>query len=153
MTTPMQAPPGIGFVAGIRLATGVHRTDAFAVAQLLAYHVPPRLAHESTERIVEGMTAFAGALRLGPPTAHPPYCGNRIRIRRGLPWLDYGDDEYRLCLPADQTWLQLVAAGGPVRICVLFEPHESGFGQTAMAEHVRGCFARGTMRWGTVYHV
>ncbi len=154
MTTPATvAPPGPGFVAGIRLATGVLKTETFNLAQLLAYPVPPRLAQESVERIGEGMREFAASLRLGPHDAPPPYIGHRIRIRHGQPWLDYGDDEYRLCVPAAQSWVRLVAAGGPLRLCVLFDPLTAGAGQEETAAHVHTCFARGAMRWGTTYHV
>lgn len=154
MTMPnIKAPPGPGFVAGVRLATGMDHTPTYSVAQLLAYHVPPRLAHESVERIGEGMREFAASLHLGPHDAPPPYIGHRIRIRHGRPWLDYGDDEYRLCVPAAPSWVQLVAAGGPLRICVLFAPLAAGAGQEETAAHVRACFARGAMRWGTTYHV
>ncbi|MDQ0949349.1 hypothetical protein QFZ24_003272 [Streptomyces phaeochromogenes] len=149
----MQAPPGPGFVVGIRLATGIHTTETFTVAQLLAYHVPPRLAHESAERIGEGMQSFAAALRLGPPDRHPPMIGRRIRIRRGMPWLDYGDDTYRLSIPAEPSWVHLVAAGGPVRILVVFAPVAAGTGQAEMDAHVRACFLSGAMQWGTTYHV
>ncbi|AGP56806.1 hypothetical protein [Streptomyces rapamycinicus] len=145
--------PGPGFVAGIRLATALHLTEAFSIAQLLAYHVPPRLAHESVESIGAGMRAFADALYLGPHDATPPYIGHRIRIRRGAPWLAYGDDTCRLCVPAAPSWVRLVAAGGPIRICVLFDPLAAGAGQEETDAHVRASFARGSMRWGTTYHV
>ncbi|ADI05561.1 hypothetical protein SBI_02440 [Streptomyces bingchenggensis BCW-1] len=153
MTVPEVKAPGPGFTAGIRLATGIHRTEAFTVAQLLAYNVPPRLAHESVERIGEGMRAFADALHLGPHDGPPPYISHRIRIRHGLPWLDYGDAPYRLCVPAAPSWVRLVAAGGPVRICVLFDPLAADAGQAETDTHVRACFTRGSMRWGTTYHV
>jgi hypothetical protein len=154
MTVPeVNAPPGPGFVAGIRFATGMHRTYAFPVAQLLAYHVPPRLAHESAERIVEGMRAFADALRLGSHDGPPSNIGRRIRVRQGMPWLDYGDDEYRVCVPAARPWVHAVEAGGPVRILVLLEPLAAGAGQAETDAHVRACFERGAMRWGTTYHV
>ncbi|MFD5873698.1 hypothetical protein [Streptomyces sp. NPDC060322] len=154
MTTPdIMAPPGPGFVCGIHLATGIHTTEAYTLAQLLAYHVPPRLAHESAERIGEGMRSFADALRLGPSDEHPPHIGHRIRIRRGKPFLDYGDDTYRLCVPAASSWAHLVAAGKPVRILVLLDPLDAGATQAEIDAHVRGCFERGAMRWGTTYHV
>ncbi|MCY0959586.1 hypothetical protein [Streptomyces sp. H27-H5] len=154
MTTPeTMAPPGPGFVSGIHLATGIHRTGAFTLAQLIAYHVPPRLAHESAERIAEGMRSFADALRLGPSDAHPPHIGHRIRIRRGKPWLDYGDDTYRLCVPAAPSWARLVATGKPLRICVLLDPLDAGASQEEIGAHARGSFERSTMRWGTTYHV
>lgn len=154
MTVPsIAAPPGPGFVAGVRLATGIHQSETFAVAQLLAYHAPPRLAHETVKRIGEGMRAFADALRLGSAEHLPPMIGHRIRIRRGWPWLDYGDDTYRLCVPAAPSWVRLVAAGGPVRVCVLFDPLAAGAGQAEIDAHVRACFARRAMRWGTTYHV
>ncbi|MFJ6074634.1 hypothetical protein ACIQFU_28040 [Streptomyces sp. NPDC093065] len=146
-------PPGPGFVCGIHLATGIHATEAFTVAQLLAYHSPPRLAHESAERISENMRTFAEALRLGPSAEHPPHIGHRIRVRRGMPFLDYGDNTYRLRVPAATSWTRLVAAGRPVRILVLFDPLDGGASQGEIAEHVRACFGRGTMRWGTTYHV
>lgn len=151
--TKADAPPGPGFVAGIRLATGVHQTEAFNIAQLLAYHVAPRLAHENVKRIADGMRSFAAVLGLGPADVPPPMIGRRVRIRRGKPWLDYGDDTYQLYLPAAPSWVHLVAAGGPVRICVLFEPLTGGAGQTQTDAHIRRCFARGAMRWGTTYRV
>ncbi|MEU1020271.1 hypothetical protein [Streptomyces sp. NPDC005898] len=154
MTTPETiAPPGPGFIAGVRFATGLQRTEAFTVAQLLAYHVPPRLPHESVERIGEGMRALAGAMHLGPHDAHAPYIGHRIRIRAGAPWLDYGDDEYRVRVVASYDWVRLVAAGTPVRVYVLFDPLDAGADQAATAAHATDCYNRGAMRWGTTYHV
>ncbi|MBK3576110.1 hypothetical protein JHN63_20265 [Streptomyces sp. MBT65] len=148
-----KAPPGPGFVAGIHLATGVHQDYLFPVAQLLAYHALPRLDNESADSIREGMQAFAEALHLGPYDGPPPPIGHRIRIRRGVPWLDYGDGERRLGLPAARSWLDVVEAGGPVRILVLFDPLAAGADQAAVTEHVRECHERGAMRWGTTYHV
>lgn len=154
MTVPeAKAPPGPGFVAGMRLATGVHQQFLFPVAQLLAYHAPPRLDNESVNNISEGMRAFAEALYLGPHDGHPPHIGHRIRIRRGTPWLDYGDGERRLALPATRSWVNVVEAGGPVRILVLFDPLVADADEAAVTEHVRECHARGAMRWGTTYHV
>ncbi|MEV6074335.1 hypothetical protein AB0L80_04350 [Streptomyces sp. NPDC052069] len=154
MTTPETvAPPGPGFVAGVRFATGVRRIEAFTVAQLLAYHVPPRLPHESVERIGDGMQALAGAMNLGAHDAPAPYVGHRIRIRNGFPWLDYGDDTYKVRVTASAEWVRLVAAGTPVRVYVLFDPLAAGAGQEATAEHAADCFNRGAMRWGTAYHV
>ncbi|MEV0559469.1 hypothetical protein AB0I27_39235 [Streptomyces sp. NPDC050597] len=154
MTVPeAKAPPGPGFVAGICLATGVHRSYVFPVAQLLAYHAPPSLDHESVDSIREGMQAFAEALYLGPHDGPPPTIGHRIRIRRGIPWLDYGDGEHRLGLPVARSWVDVVEAGGPVRILVLFDPLAADSGQAAVAEHVRECHEQGAMRWGTTYHV
>ncbi|MFF1686095.1 hypothetical protein [Streptomyces sp. NPDC058254] len=154
MTAPTPtAPPGPGFVTGIRLATGVLRRGPYNVAQLLAFHVPPRLAHETTDHIADGMRRFADALRLGPADQEPPMIGHRIRIRSGRPWLDYGDDEYRLCVSAAPSWVRLVADGAPVRVCVMFDPLDAGLGQDATDAHVRACFASGAMRWGTTYHI
>ncbi|UIX33529.1 hypothetical protein [Streptomyces sp. GQFP] len=154
MTTDgIAAPPGPGFVAGICLGTGVHRGYLFPVAQLLAYHAPPHLDHESVDSIREGMQAFAEGLRLGPHDGPPPRIGHRIRIRQGSPWLDYGDGAHRLQLPAARSWLDVVEAGGPVRILVVFEPLADGAGKTEIDAHVRECFERGAMRWGTTYHV
>lgn len=154
MTTPTTAPPGPGFVTGIRLATGVHHTSADSVAQLLAYHLPPRHAHETTEHIRDGMREFADALRLGPGDEHPPFIGHRIRIRRGRPWLDYSDDAYHLSVAAAPSWVQLAAAGGPVRVCVLLEPLDPALGrdQAAVAAHMRHCLAHDAVRWGTTYN-
>ncbi|WP_234043367.1 hypothetical protein [Streptomyces marianii] len=146
------SPPGPGFVAGIRLATGIHQTDAFTVANLLAFHAPPRLAHETDESIREGMQAFAAAMDLGPHDEHPPYIGHRIRIRQGMPWLNYAD-EYSLCVPAARSWLDVADNGGPIRVLVLFNPLAPGGDQQRTAEHVRDCYERGAMRWGTTYHV
>ncbi|MFH9430223.1 hypothetical protein ACH4JZ_18270 [Streptomyces sp. NPDC017615] len=154
MTSPQtEAPPGPGFVSGIRLATGVHRNYAFPVAQLLAYHAPPRLAHETVERTRQGMAEFAAALRLGPPDGAPLSIGHRIRMRNGRPWLDYGDDDYRLAIPASRAWSQVVEAGGPVRVLVLFDPLTAGATQVEIGAHVQACYDRGAMRWGTTYHV
>lgn len=154
MTVPeAKAPPSAGFVAGICLATGVHRSYMFPVAQLLAYHAPPRVDNESVDSIRECMQAFAEALYLGPHDGPPAHIGHRIRIRQGTPWLDYGDGEKRLALPAARSWVDIVEAGGPVRILVLFDPLAAGSGQAATAEHVRECHARGAMRWGTTHHV
>ncbi|WP_246203672.1 hypothetical protein [Streptomyces tailanensis] len=112
MTIPItKAPPSAGFVAGIRLATGVHQANASTVANLLAFHSPPRLVHETDESIREGMRSFAASMHLGPHDDEPPYIGHRIQIRRGMPWLDYGDDEYRLRVPAERSWLDVAANG------------------------------------------
>jgi hypothetical protein len=142
-----------GSVAGVRLATGIHQTDAFAVANLLVVHWPPRLAHETDESIREGMRSFAAAMHLGPHDNEPPYIGHRIRIRRGMPWLDYGDDEYRLRVPAAQSWVDVAAHGGPIRVLVLFDPLAPGANQHQTTEHLRDCSQRGAMRWGTTYHI
>jgi hypothetical protein len=147
------APPGPGFVAGINLATGVHRAYAFPVANLLAYPAPPRLPQETVEGIREEMQAFAEGLQLGPADGIPVHIGHRVRIRQGRPWLDYGDGERRLCLPAARSWLDVVEAGGPIRILVLFEPLAAGAGQAAISDHVNACFEQGAARWGTTYHV
>ncbi|MGW0820206.1 hypothetical protein [Streptomyces sp. NPDC002845] len=147
------APPGVGFVAGIRLATGIHQTDAFTMANLLAFHSPPRLAHETDESIREGMRSFASAMRLGPHDNEPPYIGHRVRVQRGTPWLNYGDDEYRLRVPAARSWLDVAANGGPIRVLVLFEPLTPGANQHQTAEHLRNCYQHGAMRWGTTHHV
>ncbi|MEU9142004.1 hypothetical protein AB0D33_39735 [Streptomyces sp. NPDC048404] len=154
MTVPeAKAPPGREFVGAMCLATGVHRDYVFPAAQLLVYHEPPRLDGESVDSIREGMQAFAEALHLGPHDGPPPPIGHRIRIRHGVPWLDYGDGEHRLGLPVSRLWLDVVEAGGPVRILVLFDPLAADSGQAAVAEHVRECHERGAMRWGTTYHV
>ncbi|WP_406125021.1 hypothetical protein OHQ89_23925 [Streptomyces canus] len=154
MTVPeTKTPPGPGFVAGICLGTGVYRGYVFPVAQLLAYHAPPHLDHESVDSIREGMQAFAEALHLGPHDGPPPPIGHRIRIRQGSPWLDYGDGAHRMQLPAARSWLDIVEAGGPVRVLVLFEPLAAGTRQAEIDAHVRACFERGAMRWGTTYHV
>ncbi|KEF04730.1 MULTISPECIES: hypothetical protein [Streptomyces] len=146
-------PPGPGFVAGVRLATGLHHAPTHSVAQLLVSHVPPRLTHESDEHIRSGMESLAVSLRLGPVTEHPPMIGHRVRVRRGLPWLDYGDDSYRLCVPAAPSWVRMVATGTPVRILVMFEPLSAGADQNDMDAHVRSGYLRGSMRWGSTYHV
>ena len=154
MTVPeAKAPSRPEFVDGIRLVTGMHQQYLFPVAQLLAYYGPPRLENENVDSIREGMQAFADALYLGPYDGPPPHIGHRIRIRQGTPWLDYGDGERRLALPAARSWLDVVEAGGPVRISVVLDPLGSGSGQAAIAEHVLVCHARGAMRWGTTYHV
>ncbi|WP_307783157.1 hypothetical protein [Streptomyces sp. MBT53] len=154
MTVPeAKAPPSAEFVDGICLATGIHQQYLFPVAQLLAYHGPPHPENESTDSIREGMETFAEALHLGPYDGPPPYIGHRIRIRQGTPWLDYGDGARRLSLPAARSWLDVVEAGGPVQITVVFDPLGSDSGQTAVSEHVLVCHARGAMRWGTTYHV
>lgn len=154
MTVPdVESPPGAGFVAGIRLATGVHRAYAFPVAQLIATHAPPRLEHETVEGIRDGMQLFAAALDLGPHNGPPVPIGHRIRIRRGTAWLHYGADEWRLGVPAPRSWLDAVEAGAPVRVLVTFDPLAAGADQEEMAEHVRACYVRGALRWGTTYHV
>ncbi|WP_105973372.1 hypothetical protein [Streptomyces geranii] len=56
-------------------------------------------------------------------------------------------------LPAARSWLDVVEAGGPVRVLVLFEPLTAGTGKADIDAHVRACFEPGTMRWGTTYHV
>ncbi|MGC0427597.1 hypothetical protein RKD32_003952 [Streptomyces sp. SAI-195] len=145
--------PGPTFAAGIQLATGVHRGEGFAVAQVLAYHVPPMYAADSYESISDGMRAIATAMRLGPCEAQPPYIGHRIRMQRGTPFLDYGRDDYRLALPVGEEWRKLVEDGGPVRILVMFDPRPAGMQQPELSEFVRDAFKRRAMRWGTTYHV
>ncbi|WKX70353.1 hypothetical protein [Streptomyces sp. XD-27] len=152
MITPgVQATPGPGFVASVRLATGIHRTESYSVAQLLAYHVPPRLAHENVGRIKDNMRALADSLRLGHAEQRPPLIGRRIQLRGNLPWLDYGDEKWRLCIPAAPSWVELVTWGAPVRICVLLEPLAAGSGQAETDAHVRHCFTKRSLRWGTTY--
>lgn len=153
-TTPeVNEAPGPQFISGVRFATGIRDMDGIQVAQLLMYHVPPRLAHESVERINAGMDRLAGAMNLGPHDARAPYIGHRIRMRAGLPWLDYGHDTYRVRLPASFDWIRLVRTGTPVRVYVLFDPLDTGADQAALGEHAADCFNRGAMRWGTTYHV
>ncbi|MEF3118742.1 hypothetical protein [Streptomyces chrestomyceticus] len=153
MTTPgVTAPPGPGFVAGLRLATGLHHTPTHSVAQLLVSHLPPRLPHESDEHIRTGMEALAASLHLGPVTEDPPMIVHRVRIWRGLPWLDYGDASYRLCLPATPSWARMVVTGTPVRVLALFDPLPAGADQLETDVHVRRGYLRRSMRWGTTYH-
>ncbi|MFJ8146993.1 hypothetical protein ACIQ6R_18225 [Streptomyces sp. NPDC096048] len=149
----VQTVPGPTFAAGIQLATGVHRGDGFAVAQVLAYHVPPSLAGQTVGDISRGMEAIARAMHLGPCETHPPYIGHRIRMRSGTPFLDYGRDDYLLALPVGEEWRTLVEAGGPVRILVMLDPRPAGLRQPDLSEFVRDAFTRRAMRWGTTYHV
>lgn len=97
------------------------------------------------------MRTLAESLALGPADQPPPMIGRRIKVRRGVAWLDYGDDRYVLALPSAPSWARLVVNGAPVRICVLFEPLAAGAGQAETDDHVRRCFERGSMRWGRAY--
>ncbi|MFF8095670.1 hypothetical protein [Streptomyces sp. NPDC016675] len=153
MNSSLKTVPGPTFAAGIQLATGVHRGDGFAVAQVLAYHVPPMYAAESHESVRDGMRAIAASLRLGPCETHPPYIGHRVRIRSGTPFLDYGRDDYLMALPVGEEWRKVVEAGGPVRILLMLDPRPAGLRQPELSEFVRDAFTRRAMRWGTTYHV
>ncbi|MGW2130472.1 hypothetical protein [Streptomyces coelicoflavus] len=153
MTEQTVTAPGPIFAAGIQLATGVHRTDDFAVAQVLAYHVPSTFVGQTDDHVRGGMRAMAASLGLGPCDTSPPYIGHRLRMRRGTPFLDYGRDDYLLALPAGEEWRTVVEWGGPVRILVLFEPLSAGASRDTYDAHVRWCFEHDAMRWGTTYHV
>ncbi|WND36906.1 hypothetical protein RI578_22630 [Streptomyces sp. BB1-1-1] len=142
--------PGPTFAAGIQLATGVHRTDVFAVAQVLAFHVPPP-RQEQTPEIAAGMRAIAASLGLGAHDGTPPYIGRPITLRRGTPVLDYGHPDARLWLPVGDEWRKVAENGGPVRILILFDPLWPTNRQGALAEHVHACYDRGAMQWGTTY--
>jgi hypothetical protein len=145
-------PPGPGFVASLAAATGIHRTPAYDLAQLLITHPGPRRANETNETVEDGMRHLAAALNLGPGAEPPPVVGARIVVRPGIAALDYGHDRYVMTLPVPSpSWLRLLTYGGPCRICLVFAPLALGAGRSQTDTHLRENFARGAVVWGTAY--
>lgn len=153
MTAPTTAtPPGPGFVIGVAAVTGIHRTPAYALAQLLLTHPGPRRAAETTEAVEDGMRCLADALGLGPGDRHPPVIGARLMTQRGRVALDYGHDQYVMTIPPPaQDWLALVERGAPCRVCLVFTPLALTADQAETDVHLRESFARGALVWGTTY--
>lgn len=153
MTSPsISIPPGPGFVIGVAAATGIRRTPAYAVAQLLLTHPGPRRAGETVEAVEDGMRQLADALHLGPGDQQPPVIGGRLLIRHGFAALDYGHAEYVMTIPPpSQDWLALVERGAACRICLVFAPLALTADQAETDVHLRDSFERGSVVWGTTY--
>jgi len=153
MTSPnTTTPPGPGFVSGTAAATGVYSADAYTLAQLLITHPGPRRDHETTDSIESGMRQLAASLDLGPGNVPPPVIGSRIILQPEVTALDYGHDTYVMTIPSpSQDWLKLVRDGAPCRVCLLIAPLSMGADQAETDAHLRACFERGAVVWGTTY--
>ena len=153
MTLPsICIPPGPGFVIGVAAATGVHRTPAYALAQLLITHPGPRRDSETVEAVEDGMRRLADALNLGPGDRQPPMIGGRLLIRHGFAALDYGHAEYVMTIPPpSQEWLALVERGVACRVCLVFATLALTADQAETDTHLRNSFERGSVVWGTTY--
>lgn len=153
MTSPsLDVPPGPGFVATVAAATGIHRTNAFKVAQLFITHPGPRRPNETTETVRDGMRRLATALRLGPGDQEPPVIGAQLVIRREVVALDYGHDQYMMTIPPpSEDWIALVGHGAPCRICLVIAPLALAAGKEESDAHVRASLARGELMWGTTF--
>ncbi|MFC5720385.1 hypothetical protein ACFP1Z_09445 [Streptomyces gamaensis] len=146
----MRVTPGLAFLADITYTVGLHHGDAGTVAQLLMTHTPPRRPGETLEWIDAGMRALAACLNLGPVGEEPINVGPRLSVHRGVASLDYGDKDWRMCVPdPGRAWLQHVADGGPVRLMVGFEPSRSNRTQEEWGRFVEAAVKAGTIRWGT----
>ncbi|MFI2037623.1 hypothetical protein ACH470_23690 [Streptomyces bottropensis] len=153
MTPPrLDVPPGPGFVATVAAATGIHRRENLAVAQLLITHPGPRRHGETVETVEDGMRRLATALRLGPGDQSPPVIGAQLMTSRGFVALDYGHDEYVMTIPQpSQDWLALVAVGAACRICLVVAPLALAADQAETDAHIRASLARGQLMWGTTF--
>ncbi|KUN96210.1 hypothetical protein [Streptomyces caeruleatus] len=152
MTTPLDVPPGPGFVATVAAATGIHRTEAGDIAQLLITHPGPRRPNETPESVECGMRRLATALHLGPGDEQPPVIGAQIMIRRGFAALDYGHDQYVMTIPSpSQDWLALLDVGAVCRVCLVIAPLALAADQAETDAHIRESLARGLLMWGTTY--
>ncbi|MBZ4321293.1 hypothetical protein [Streptomyces huiliensis] len=148
--SPVKATPSLAFLTDVTFATGMHYSDTGAVAHLLMTQTPPRRAGETVEWIEAGMRALAFCLGLGPVEEEPRYVGSRISLHRGIVRLDYGDDWWELRIPGTgRTWRDHVAAGGPVRLVLSFEPPPGGRGREDMIRFVEAGVGAGKVRWGT----
>ncbi|WP_171162017.1 hypothetical protein [Streptomyces sp. I05A-00742] len=144
MTT--KTTPSLGFLAGVTFSHGIHQADTGPVAQLLMTHTPPRRAGETVEWIKAGMRALSACLDLSPIEEEPRYIGSRISLHHGIARLDYGDDWWELRIPGTgQAWRKHVAAGGPVRLTLSFEPTPTGRTHEDLARFIEA----GKLRWGT----
>ncbi|MFI0739660.1 hypothetical protein ACH4PU_16470 [Streptomyces sp. NPDC021100] len=148
MTT--QTTPSLGFLAGLTYSHGIHHADTGPVAHLLLTHEPPRRAGETVEWIEAGMRALSFCLGLGSIGEEPRYIGSRIALHHGVARLDYGDDWWELHIPGTgQEWRKHVAAGGPVRLTLSFEPTPVGRTPEALSRFIEAGVQAGTVRWGT----
>ncbi|MEU7167333.1 hypothetical protein AB0A70_22260 [Streptomyces morookaense] len=142
--------PSIAFLAGLAHTVGIHYGEAGAVAQLLMTHTPPRRPGETVEWIDAGMRALSTCLSLRPVTEEPIDVGPRMSVHRGVASLDYGERDWRICIPGPgYTWLQHVKDGGPVRLLVAFGPSPSNRTQQEWAQFVDAAVKAETIRWGT----
>ncbi|KPI01845.1 hypothetical protein OK074_5511 [Actinobacteria bacterium OK074] len=145
-------PPSAGFIAGVAAATGIHRADGYEIAQLFITHPGPRRLHETAQTVEDGMRSLARALDLGPGGLAPPTIGRRIVIVNGITALDYGHDQYVMTIPQpSQDWMRFVGDGAPCRICLVFAPLPLSADQAATDAHLRACFDKGGVVWGTAY--
>ncbi|OPF79955.1 hypothetical protein VT50_0214595 [Streptomyces antioxidans] len=153
VTAPhLDVPPGPGFVATVAAATGIHRADGFALAQLLITHPGPRRQNESAETVEDGMRRLATSLHLGPGDKEPPVIGARLTIRRGCAALDYGHDKYVMTIPPpSRDWLALVAHGALCRVCLVTAPLALAADQAETDAHVRASLAHGQVMWGSTF--
>ncbi|MGW2292828.1 hypothetical protein [Streptomyces phaeochromogenes] len=153
MTSPsLDVPPGPGFVSTVTASTGIHRTNAYEVAQLFITHPGPRRPNETTETVKDGMRRLATALHLGPGDQAPPVIGAQLMIRREVVALDYGHDQYVMTIPSpSQDWLGLVGNGALCRICLVIAPLALAADKEETDAHVRASLARGELMWGTTF--
>lgn len=142
--------PSIGFLSGLTYTVGIHHGDAGAVAQLLMTHTPPRRPGETLDWIDAGMRALSACLDLRPTTEEPADVGPRLSVHRGVASLDYGDTDWRMCIPEPgRAWVQHVTDGGPVRLLVAFEPAADTCTQAEWGRFVDTAAAARKLRWGT----
>ncbi|MFC7308972.1 hypothetical protein ACFQVC_32795 [Streptomyces monticola] len=153
MTPPHTSnAPGPAFVGRLAAATGIHRADAYAVAQLFITHPRPRGPKETRDTVEDGMRRLAASLGLGPGDQAPPVIGSRITIRLGLAVLDYGHDWYVMTVPAPaRPWLDLLVAGAPCRVCLTLAPLPITATRAETDAHLTDCYDHGLIRWGTTY--
>ncbi|MFC8199957.1 hypothetical protein ACFUTV_31875 [Streptomyces sp. NPDC057298] len=153
MTSPsLDIPPGPGFVATVTAATGIHRTDAYDVAQLFITHPGPRRPNETTKTVRDGMRRLATALHLAAGDQEPPVIGAQLMIRREFAALDYGHDQYVMTIPSpSQDWIALVGNGALCRICLVIAPLALTAGKEEIYAHLRASLARGELMWGTTF--
>ncbi|MFE0132814.1 hypothetical protein ACFWY6_14785 [Streptomyces sp. NPDC059037] len=153
MTMPgLDIPPGPGFVSSVAAATGIHHTPAYDIAQLLITHPGPRRTNETTETVEDGMRRLAISLHLGPGAQTPPVIGPRILMWREAIALDYGHDQYVMTIPSpSQEWVQVIGNGALCRVCLVLTPIAITADQEATDKHLRECFSRGAVLWGTTY--
>ncbi|MER5783176.1 ATP-binding protein [Streptomyces mobaraensis] len=149
-TSPIKVTPSLAFLADVTFTTGMHYSDAGPVAQLLLIHAPPRRTGETFEWIEAGMRALSFCLGLSPIEDEPRYIGSRISLHHGVARLDYGDGWWELHIPGTgQTWQKHVAAGGPIRLALSFEPAPTGRTQDDLPQFIEAGIEAGKVRWGT----
>ncbi|NVK76397.1 hypothetical protein [Streptomyces morookaense] len=146
----IRASPSIAFLADLTHTVGIHYGDTGAVAQLLMTHTLPRRPGETVEWIDAGMRALAACLGLVPVSEEPIDVGPRLSVHRGVAQLDYGEGEWRICIPdPGRAWLQHITDGGPLRLLVAFEPSRSHRTQQEWGQFVDAAVKAGTIRWGS----